>query len=389
MMAGSGDFVSVRENGVKVQKQKRMLLSNLDSLYTAYMDNHGQNNPLGFSKFAQLRPRHCVLAGSPGTHSVCVCVYHENIDLMFEGARIKEAPVDEDIPLNDVKSCMKQIMCEEPSSECYLRECENCPSPDLLKEKLLQLMEKDEIETVTYRGWFKSRTKRYHLEKVSKPVEDFLELFMESLVKLLPHHFITKEQSKYYQFLKENLTEGQVLVVCDFAENYTCVMQNEIQGYHWTQEQITIHPFVAYYRHQNKDLQSVCYAAVTDHKKHITASFHAFQKKYIPFVDKKMADNNVTCKKFFYFSDGCSGQYKNRKNVKNVCHHEEDFNGMKVEWHFFASCHGKGPCDGVGGTIKRCAARASLQGKIIRNAKELFDWAKDALPNIAVDYFTV
>ena len=34
---------------------------------------------------------------------------------------------------------------------------------------------------------------------------------------------------------------------------------------------------------------------------------------------------------------------------------------MEAEWHFFATSHGKSPCDGIGGTTKRLAARASLQ----------------------------
>ena len=44
----------------------------------------------------------------------------------------------------------------------------------------------------------------------------------------------------------------------------------------------------------------------------------------------------------------------------NLCYHKEDF-GIPAEWHFFATSHGKGPCDGVGGTVKHEAAKASLQ----------------------------
>jgi hypothetical protein len=33
-----------------------------------------------------------------------------------------------------------------------------------------------------------------------------------------------------------------------------------------------------------------------------------------------------------------------------VCH-LEDFK-VRGEWHFFATSHGKGPCDGIGGTLK-------------------------------------
>lgn len=61
-----------------------------------------------------------------------------------------------------------------------------------------------------------------------------------------------------------------------------------------------------------------------------------------------------------YFSDGASGQYKNRKNFVNLSHHQHDF-GHKAEWHFFATSHGKGPCDGIGGTTKSLVSKASLQ----------------------------
>ena len=40
---------------------------------------------IGFSKFAELRPRYCVLAGASGTHSVCICTIHQNVKLMILG----------------------------------------------------------------------------------------------------------------------------------------------------------------------------------------------------------------------------------------------------------------------------------------------------------------
>ena len=55
------------------------------------------------------------------------------------------------------------------------------------------------------------------------------------------------------------------------------------------------------------------------------------------------------------------GQYKNCKNVLNLCKHKHDFGGIEAEWHFFATSHGKGPCDGVGGCVKRLITLASLR----------------------------
>jgi hypothetical protein len=61
-----------------------------------------------------------------------------------------------------------------------------------------------------------------------------------------------------------------------------------------------------------------------------------------------------------YFPDGSATQHKNRKNVLNIRCHNLDF-GMPAEWSFFATSHGKSSCDGVDGTLKTLAAKASLQ----------------------------
>ena len=46
--------------------------------------------------------------------------------------------------------------------------------------------------------------------------------------------------------------------------------------------------------------------------------------------------------------------------MTNLVYHQDDF-GIRAEWHFFATSHGKSACDGIGGTVKREAARASLR----------------------------
>ncbi len=80
-------------------------------------------------------------------------------------------------------------------------------------------------------------------------------------------------------------------------------------------------------------------------------------------------------KKIYYFSDGAGSQYKNKFNFLNLLNHEKDF-GIKAEWHFFATAHGKGACDGIGGSVKRSARRASLQNKTIVTTQKLYEWAK-------------
>jgi hypothetical protein len=58
-------------------------------------------------------------------------------------------------------------------------------------------------------------------------------------------------------------------------------------------------------------------------------------------------------KNILYFSDGCAAQYKNFKNIINLCHHYIDF-GITARWAFFATSHGKSSsCNGIVGTVKR------------------------------------
>ena len=95
--------------------------------------------------------------------------------------------------------------------------------------------------------------------------------------------------------------------------------------------------------------------------------------------------------KIIHFSDGCAAQYKNRKNFINLCQHKDDF-GMLGKWHFFATLLGKGPCDGVGGTVKRLVAHASLQrpyDKQILTPRQLYDFSCSEMPTGNFRYTTV
>lgn len=73
--------------------QKRLVLENLEDLHQQFKISHPES-PVGFSKFAELRPRHWVLAGTSGTHVVCVCTYHQNCKLMLETINISTLTKD-------------------------------------------------------------------------------------------------------------------------------------------------------------------------------------------------------------------------------------------------------------------------------------------------------
>ena len=88
LMPGKKDTVSVKNSdGIMVLVQKRLLMGNLKEVYKKFKSKNPDFS-LGLSSFASLRPKHCVVAGSSGTHSVCVCPTHENMRLMITGIYI-------------------------------------------------------------------------------------------------------------------------------------------------------------------------------------------------------------------------------------------------------------------------------------------------------------
>ncbi|KAJ6655379.1 hypothetical protein lerEdw1_005437 [Lerista edwardsae] len=132
-------------------------------------------------------------------------------------------------------------------------------------------------------------------------------------------------------------------------------LKDEIQSFHWTNRQATLHPFVFYFKKEEEiGCKSIC--IISDHLIHDTSTVYEFQKHLIKEVKKALPK----VKKMIYFSDGASSQYKNKKNFINMCQHENDF-GLIAEWNFFATSHGKNSCDGIDGTTKREVTRASMQ----------------------------
>ena len=106
IMPGKKDYCTVIDSqGKRIHLQKPLLLCNLKEAYQMFKER----NPLakvGFSKFADLRPKNRVLAGISGTHSVCVCTIHQNVKLMFVGAELGKLTINDQTPMLKVQDCI-------------------------------------------------------------------------------------------------------------------------------------------------------------------------------------------------------------------------------------------------------------------------------------------
>ncbi|XP_044579666.1 uncharacterized protein LOC123261861 [Cotesia glomerata] len=220
-MPGMKDYLSIRnDDGKREHVQKRLILSNLKELYELFKERHPDCR-VGFSKFASLRPQHCVLAGSSGTHTICVCSIHQNVKLMMLGCNLAALTEQLATPLLTYSDCLKIIICQNPTSDCFFYNCDRCPGIQTLKDLLLNVLEENGIDEITYKYWISNP--RTSLETFVKTSSDFVDSFCENITSLLPHNYIAKEQASYLRSLKESLKENEFIVICDFAENYAFV----------------------------------------------------------------------------------------------------------------------------------------------------------------------
>ncbi len=101
-----------------------------------------------------------------------------------------------------------------------------------------------------------------------------------------------------------------MVVLLDFAENFSFLVQDAVQAFHWDNRQATLHPFVVYKQPESGmgDLECHSFCVISDSTEHSTSAVHCFLRKLFEELRKMPGDLTQV----LYFSDDASSQYKNR-----------------------------------------------------------------------------
>ena len=76
---------------------------------------------------------------------------------------------------------------------------------------------------------------------------------------------------------KKTLQKTKLYVLLDFAENYSFVCQDAVQGFHCNNAQATLHPLAVYYREsEGGELKCTNVCIISDCLKYDTMTVHAF-----------------------------------------------------------------------------------------------------------------
>ena len=150
LIQGKKVYVTIREGGEKKQVQKHFILCNLKAVYS-FFKKAEPNLTLGFSKFAALRPRNCVLPEAPCTHSVCVCTIHQNMQFLIEGAHPNAVTKDSSSCIENCKDIIHIAICKEAEEKCLFGQCFFCRNIQKVTDVLQAAFDENLIGDIQYK----------------------------------------------------------------------------------------------------------------------------------------------------------------------------------------------------------------------------------------------
>ena len=189
---------------------------------------------------------------------------------------------------------------------------------------------------------------------------------------------------KNITLLKESLKSSEVTLQVDFAENYVCHYAEEISSAYYSKKQVTNHPAVIHYNTDpeseqgNQSIKHKSVVCLSDEIAHTAPTEFAFMKRLTCCIKEFLGN----IEQIHYISNSPTSQYRNCHIFKILSLHKEMF-GIGATWQYFESGHGKGPCDSVGGVVKRNADLAVRKGQLIQTAKDFYNFGIESNTNVS------
>ncbi|XP_064619490.1 uncharacterized protein LOC135482935, partial [Lineus longissimus] len=375
----------------RVKKNQAAFLFEM-SYMQAYLKFRSANPTvrIGYVKFVALKPWNVRRMGAL-ERVVCCCQKCQNIKLKIRALNQaatatghREAKIQED----DLAQISKITLCKEsdsnrPAAKCINRECTVC-GVKKISEHFREMKTNNGNKTVKYEIWLRvKKTKDVKGVKkeitVTEPVTkeatvgELIDLLEQGMVEISAHLFRAAWQQKYLKKAKTEMKPHSAVVVIDFAENYSCTNQDEVQSGHWGDKpQATIHPVMAFINKGNDHGPFTHKAAlifISDEKKHDADAVATYMSIAYPYLRKEYGVTHVE-----EFSDCCAAQYRCGKSFADFSFYEHDF-AVSVQHNYFESSHGKSSADGLGAVVKhRATVAVTRRQATIRNAEELYQF---------------
>lgn len=376
---------------VKKQMPRRVMEVTVERAYSMWKEvNPNSVGVVGFSLFQKLRPDYTLLQHKIKINQ-CLCEYCTDALLKLQALnRTVVALKKPELKIKDKYELTELTMCPKVTAKYCAPGCINRTCPDcgvaLLDKRMLAFKTDHGDTEIQWNKWESRRyefggqmkSKKVQLTKRGK-LKELLDELSEITVHLAKHIFVSNWQQDMFLTIRTKLPLNWALFVLDFAENYSCLSQDEIQSAHWAIEQVTVHPIVGYYHCQHNDTSHIVQEAMVMISEDLLHDYHAvhhFEKLALKHLINRRGQNLIH---LVEFTDGCGAQFKSKGPFADVSFAQDD-HCLSLERHFFGSRHGKGPSDGVSGVVKSSVRRAVLARRVLINsAAAMFDYCQKNL----------
>lgn len=364
----------------KMTHQKRYLNNTLKNIYADFCKKY-PSIKVSYTFFCRYKP-FWIKSMRLIDRDTCKCVVHANVELMIDSMWKSKI-----IQAKTLSQVIKEITCQDLREECLFRKCSECKQHKLIyncsdKELSMYYFQWTNVKTTFFN---KRSTKTEVCLKIAKirheiKVFELLDKFTVKIDSLLAHEGRILHQYNAIKSLKQNMSENEILIHCDFSENYSLKYSEEVQSYHFggSRQQISLHTVVTYTRYAEHKIRTESYCTLSESLEHGPAGIwaHLYPILQINF--------NKNIRKLHFLSDSPSSQYRNKKMFSFLANHvQEYFPGVElVTWNYHEAGHGKGAPDGIGGVCKRTADRAVAHGRDVSSFKELVQVLKDNCPGV-------
>lgn len=167
----------------------------------------------------------------------------------------------------------------------------------------------------------------------SSAVARLLNEFKLMLPAFKTHFFNWKEQQRQYRKCINNMTDKEIVILCDFSENYECKYTEEVQSTHFgaSKNSITLHTGVVFFKHRSQT-----FVTISDNNCHEP---NAIWAHLLPII--KYAKEQGDIETIHFFSDGPSSQYRQKNKFFLLNFFTEKLRLKASTWSFSESGHGK------------------------------------------------
>lgn len=341
---GANDFVVVWENGIKKKCQKHYLTMYLREAFCIFNEIN-PNIEIGFSKFCSLRPKNVLLMKDTPSDQ-CKCITHENF--MFKVKGLKQTYCND-------WWCM--ILCDPSlNSKCWRNECDACSDGKKIEFSM-------DLSTVcVWKEWEKNSENKLRLVNHETSFGELKEKLIDSINVMMHHVNLKRIQANEFQ--KDKLNENVRILQIDFAMSFGCEYQNEIQSALWSRTSVLLFTAASFYKGKCQT-----YLICSDSSSKDKDTVLVFLNVLFDLLNK---ENEDLPSAEIIWSDGPASEFKNRYMVKLTTMLSEKYK-TPFFWKYFATSHGKGVIDGVGGNIKRLVREQMMS----QNEKVVVQSAKD------------